>query len=253
MSDFSDYIIYADESGDHGLVSIDSEFPVFALVFCVISKEDYMSSIVPAIQKFKFQYWGHDTATLHEHGMRKEEGDFTFLMADSDLREKFMQDLSEILNDAPIQIIASIIDKERLKSQYSDPYNPYEIALLFCLERLFDILISNNQKGKVVHVVFESRGAKEDRELELEFRRICQENKQWGYKKGQKDFTQMTFEPRFAKKLSNSTGLQLADLVARPIALKQLRPNQSNRAYETIEPKLVQYKVFPFVPGKVFP
>lgn len=245
MSDFSDYIIYADESGDHGLVSIDSQFPVFALVFCVISKEDYTHSIVPAIQKFKFQYWGHDTATLHEHGIRKEEGDFAFLMADSELRERFLQDLSEILSGMPIQIVASIIDKELLKSLYSDPYNPYEIALLFCLERLLDILISNNQKGKVVHVVFESRGAREDRELELEFLRICRENKQWGYKQGQKDFTQITFEPRFAKKLSNSTGLQLADLVARPIALKQLRPDQPNRAYETIKPKLVKCKVFP--------
>lgn len=245
MADFSDYIIYADESGDHGLVSIDSQFPVFALVFCVISKEDYTCSIVPAIQKFKFQYWGHDAATLHEHGIRKEEGDFSFLMTDSELRERFLQDLSEIVDGMPIQIIASIIDKDLLKSLYVNPYNPYEIALLFCLERLFDILISNNQKGKVVHVVFESRGAKEDRELELEFRRICHENKQWGYREGQRDFTKITFEPRFAKKLSNSTGLQLADLVARPIALQHLRPNQSNRAYETIKSKLVQRKVFP--------
>lgn len=244
MSDYSDYIVYADESGDHGLVSIDPQFPVFALVFCVISKEDYTHSIVPAIQKFKFQYWGHDAATLHEHGIRREEGDFAFLMVDSGLRERFLYDLSEILSGMPIQIVASIIDKDLLKSQYPSPYNPYEIALLFCLERLLEILISHNQKGKVVHVVFESRGAKEDQELELEFHRICHENKQWGHKR-QKDFTQITFESCFAKKLSNSTGLQLADLVVRPIALKKLRPDQPNRAYEIIKPKLVKCKVFP--------
>ena len=32
MSDapHSDYIVFADESGDHGLVSVDPQFPVFA-------------------------------------------------------------------------------------------------------------------------------------------------------------------------------------------------------------------------------
>lgn len=37
----SDYLIFADESGDHGLSSIDEQFPVFALVFCLVRKQDY--------------------------------------------------------------------------------------------------------------------------------------------------------------------------------------------------------------------
>jgi hypothetical protein len=32
----SDYIIYVDESGDHSLTSIDPQFPVFTLAFCII-------------------------------------------------------------------------------------------------------------------------------------------------------------------------------------------------------------------------
>jgi hypothetical protein len=35
---FSDYIVFAGESGDHGLATIDPQFPVFALVFCVFQK-----------------------------------------------------------------------------------------------------------------------------------------------------------------------------------------------------------------------
>jgi|TARA_R100001509_G_scaffold32112_1_gene17053 hypothetical protein len=34
-----------------------------------------------------------------------------------------------------------------------------------------------------------------------------------------------------------SSGLQLADLVARPIGLKTLRPGQENRAFESLQPK----------------
>lgn len=42
---------------------------------------------------------------------------------------------------------------------------------------------------------------------------------------------------KFASKNHNSTGLQLADLIARPIGMKTLKPEQSNRAYEIIKEK----------------
>ena len=49
LAGFSDYIVFVDESGDHSLTSIDPEFPVFALSFCVISKVDYIALVVPAV------------------------------------------------------------------------------------------------------------------------------------------------------------------------------------------------------------
>jgi hypothetical protein len=41
-----------------------------------------------------------------------------------------------------------------------------------------------------------------------------------------------------ADKKTITTGLQLADLVARPIGLHALRPQQENRAYDLLQPKL---------------
>jgi hypothetical protein len=99
------------------------------------------------------------------------------------------------------------------------------------------------QAGRTVHVLFESRGKQEDADLELEFRRICANQRNWGYK--QPDFTKIRFEPFFVKKAANATGLQLSDLTARPIALHYLRPDQANRAYEIIETKLAGVKCFP--------
>lgn len=49
----------------------------------------------------------------------------------------------------------------------------------------------------------------------------------------------LNFEIVFADKKSNSAGLQLADLVARPIGLSVLRPHQSNRAFDAARPKLL--------------
>ncbi len=78
-------------------------------------------------------------------------------------------------------------------------------------------------------MVFERRGKNEDNLLELEFRRVCA-----GENKHQ---TPYPFVPEFASKQMNSTGLQFADLVARPIGLAFLKPGQPNRAYEILSTK----------------
>ncbi len=79
------------------------------------------------------------------------------------------------------------------------------------------------------HVIFECRGKKEDKKLDLEFRRICDGQNNWG---------ELPFDIIFADKKTNSCGLQLADLVARPLGRYVLNPKQDNRAYYIIEKKI---------------
>jgi hypothetical protein len=47
----------------------------------------------------------------------------------------------------------------------------------------------------------------------------------------------LPFEIVFADKKTNSTGLQLADLVARPVGIHVLRPHQENRAFDVLKRK----------------
>jgi hypothetical protein len=47
----------------------------------------------------------------------------------------------------------------------------------------------------------------------------------------------LPFEIIFADKKTNSSGFQLADLVARPVGLNFLRPEQENRAFEILKRK----------------
>ena len=51
---FSDYIVYVDESGDHSLESIDQEYPVFVLSFCIFRKDVYAGAMTSAVRKLKF-------------------------------------------------------------------------------------------------------------------------------------------------------------------------------------------------------
>ena len=242
----SDFVIYSDESGDHGLRNIDPDYPLFVLAFIIMRREDYIAKITPDLQRLKFKYWGHDQIIFHERDIRKKVGPFSIL-TDSDTLKESMSDLTSFIQDAPFKLCVTIIDKKRLTEKYINPWNPYHLSLGTCMEMLLGFLIKEGQKGKMVPIIFESRGNNEDNELELEFRRIRDNDAQWGYK--EVDFQSVDFGIFFAKKASNSTGLQLADLVARPCGLKYLRPLQLNRSYEILKSKIFLttngWKVFP--------
>jgi len=228
MTDHSDYIVYVDESGDHGLTSIDPQYPVFVLAFCIFHKESYRAAASPALQELKFRYFGHDMVVLHEHEIRKATGPFK-LLVDLATRERFMQDLNRLIESMPVTLVASVIHKLRLRERYSAPQNPYHIALAFGLERVASFLRRKGQAGRVTHLVFECRGKKEDAELSAEFARVCAGANYRG--------EVLPFQITFADKRTNCCGLQLADLFARPIGRKTMRSDEANRAFEIINRK----------------
>jgi hypothetical protein len=232
---FSDYIFYADESGDHSLRSIDQTYPAFALSLCAFRIATYCRRIIPDVLRLKFTYFGHDAVVLHERDIRKQIGNFTAL-TDQSLRDKFMRDLGYLLEDADFRIFAAVIDKTALRLDMF-PTNPYSLSLRICLQSAYLFLRQRRQVDRTSHFIFEKRGAKEDAELELEFRRIAD---------GDNDLRIpfAGFRIHFSDKRTNSTGMQIADLTARPIGLKVIRPNQPNRAFDTIASKIFSGKKF---------
>jgi len=225
---YSDYIVYVDESGDHSLVKINPDYPIFVLVFCVFKKAAYIETTVPQLQQFKFNHFGHDIVVLHEHEIRKEKAPFNIFKSKAE-RLAFLTELTGIIEASNFEIIACVIDKKKLAQKYTEPDNPYNLALTYGLERLHAYLIEKGEGTKPLHVVVERRGKKEDEALELVFRRICAGANFKG--------VDYPFTLQFAHKQVNSVGLQLADLVARPIGLSVLKPEQANRAFEVLEKK----------------
>ena len=223
----SDFIVYVDESGDHSLDSIDPDYPVFVLSFCVFRKSEYVNRVTPAIRDLEFRTFGHDMVVLHESDIRRKKGAFSRLGREP--REGFLNDLTDIIAKADFQLVAVVIDKRKLKDRYARPTHPYHLALEFGLERIYRLLRSAQQDDALTYVVCEARGAREDTELELAFRRI---------RDGENYFRgALPFDLIIADKRVNSEGLQLADLTARPIGLSVLRPEQENRAAQILEAK----------------
>ena len=224
---YSDYIIYADESGDHGLERIDPSYPVFVLAFCIVRKSDYVRTIVRPMVELKLRYFGNDLPILHSHEIRKSKGDFAILQNEK-VRRSFLPELSELVSGAEFTLVASVIDKLKLKSAYELPANPYVLAMKFCLEHSFAFLKERHEDGRPTQIVCESRGTREDEALESEFRRICDGANPWG---------KLPFHQRFARKACNSSGLQLADLAAHPIGRAIVSGNATSLAYQAVLPK----------------
>jgi hypothetical protein len=228
--DEGNFIVFVDESGDHGLERVDPGYPVFVLAFCVTSQKNYARKILPAVTEFKFRHFHHDQVVLHERDIRKDIGEFSGLR-DKHRKQAFLDELSGLIATFDLAVIASVIRKDLLIDKYRFPSNPYEIALAFGLERVHKWLKKNGETGQT-SVIIEKRGKREDNELELEFRRICS---------GANFFNvNLDFEPRFVPKAANVPGLQIADLIARPIGRHVLDPDQPNRAWEVIEKKMVR-------------
>ena len=227
MSDkYSEYIIYVDESGDHSLSSINPEYPMFVLAFCIFKKDSYINNAVRKLKKFKFIHFGHDMVVLHENEIRRDKGFFRTLKT-KELKQNFMNELTDIIDEENFTIIATAIRKNNIYPHKSN--HPYNLALRHCMQMTYNFLKEKNQENLITHIVVEKRGKKEDEDLELEFRRINSGYNDSGI--------HLPFEIIMAHKQSNSAGLQLADLVARPIGISILKPKQENRAYEIIKKK----------------
>lgn len=233
QTEHADFIIYADESGDHSIRVIANEYPVFVLVFCLFSVRDYIEIVCPAIQSLKFKFWGHDGIVLHEHDLRKPHGDFSWMMA-QDKRAEFYEDLNTIIETMPCRMIAVVVDKRLITTKYGPEVHPYHLSLQRGMLELQRTLSAHEQKKRHTNVIFESRGRTEDTQLMQEFLRVRDEMR---VNSGSLP-TQFNLTMRLAPKSMNLIGLQISDLIARPVGLMHLRPNQMNRSYHVLHNRL---------------
>ncbi len=156
---FGEFLVFVDESGDHELIKIEPQYPVFVLLFVIIRKEDYSDRVCRDLQRFKFEWWGHDEVVLHEHDIRKPFGDFLFLIRKS-ARERFLAELTALIGNLSATVIAVVIDKAAFVARYVNPVGPYGYAMTAGLERVFRHLESKGQANALTPVIVERRGPK---------------------------------------------------------------------------------------------
>jgi len=247
LHDISDPIlIYLDETGDHSLEKIDQDFPLFVLTTFLVRQSVYINEIVPYVYKLKIENFGHEGTILHSRDIRKARPPFDFLQ-NKIRRESFLESTSQLIGNLNYKLIVSVIKKTRLIQVYSKPYNPYELALKFNMERIVILLKKINQTR--VRLIAESRGENEDNSLRLAFYKILREGTE---RIGKEEFRKIELILTFLPKSFNIIGTQIADLCGYPIGRYILNPDKENKPYKVIEQKILGkidgwdcFKVFP--------
>lgn len=226
-------IMFLDESGDHSLDKIDSQYPVFCLAGVIIDEDEYQKVVSPDIDRIKLKYWKTTDVIFHSRSIRKCEPPFNNLL-DKSTRNPFYKSLNGFFSKSNIAIIASVILKQKLKDRYSDPSNPYELGMMFLMERFLYFLEEVGDRG---YITVESRDSKSNKDLFEEYSNILANGSGDKYFIEPSRFQTRIKKIEFVTKKQNENGHQLADLVAYPIATEILYPNRENLAFDAIKPK----------------
>lgn len=199
----------------------------------LVERTEYEQKIIPAVNRLKLKFWDHEGVNLHSRDIRKSSGPFRFLHI-SELRNLFMTELSELMVQGEYRIYTTAINKvEHLRKWGDRAENPYILALRNTMLEIA-LFLKNNGTAELP-LVAEARGKREDGELEQAFYKLASDHREI-------DWTLV-----FQKKENNIAGIQLADLVAHPIARNVINPLQENRAFSAIESKIQGEKI------RVFP
>ncbi len=226
--------MYIDESGDHGLSNLNPDFPIFLLCGIVISFESY-EGLSKGFNSVKQDIWKSNSVIFHSRDIRKCEKEFKYLF-NIDLKAEFYKKLDNIIGGCDYKIIAAAIKKENYIKKYGKLSNDvYEISLSFVIERAIFYLESLKENDISLEIIIERRGIKEDKKLHEHFQKIL--SRGTGYIKADK-LSRYNPTISFKNKKENINGLQLADLIAYPIARYVLEPERVNPSFEVFKDKL---------------
>lgn len=226
-------IIFLDECGQHSLTGVDA-FPVFVLSAVVVRDVDY-----PVVdgewKRWKHLWFGNEGFLVHEPAIRRRE-DPWYGAQDA------IDDLPRIISELDFVALAVVFHRGDYLADFgtgpidvSLPDHVYLVAVDFLMERAV-FALDGHFGGARARVVAESRGPKEDALVQHELSRLHLE--------GTSYISDAWFRQQlhpgitFLRKSENNTGLQLADLAARPIGEKVADPSSSPPRWEVFRDKL---------------
>ena len=226
----SDHLAFIDESGDAVMDPIDPQFPVLVLAICIFRRDVYEAQVVPRFRRLKRRYFGRDDVVFHERDIRQRRGVFTSIGSET-RREQLMLDLTHALQESPFTVVAVAARKQSLRLSRTPDLDLYQECLRAGLFQAFEFLAQETAEPFPTNVIAESRGRREDRHLKEAldaFQRPAVAD----------PASVPGFDLSFANKAAGHIGLEIADLVAYPIARHVLGRPQQRNPFNLIERKM---------------
>ncbi len=233
--------VYIDECGSHSLKAKEN-LSTFALA-AVIIDDSAATEVDRQWKSWKRRYLGAASKQVHEPDVRKQEKSF-YCGGDVAHQRRAVAALPNIIRGLNFTAIVCIVHRpEYLKAignvalDDSLPTHPYLMTLHFTAERVA-LALEHELGGAKARFVVESRGELEDAALQYEFARLFLD----GTTYVSASWFRQKFLPgmEFKTKDDNSTGLQLADLCARPCADKIMHPTTTPDRWDAVRSKLCE-------------
>jgi hypothetical protein len=177
------YTLYLDETGDWGYPNYDPSRPVLCLCGTIFLDENYDRKIVPDIRVLKRSHFHDADIVLHRYNVLARQKKFSVLK-DAEHTRSFVTEFSNYITGLDIQIIIASLDKIKHHQRYGSnrvdnwlPENVYSLLFTFVVERFVAFLWSQNKSGG--KIVVESRGLKEDNNIQYWYSMILRNGTQF--------------------------------------------------------------------------
>jgi hypothetical protein len=207
------YRIFIDEVGNHDMRSSADPFHQYLGLTGAIMRLAYeQGPFSAALETIKALIFHDPLIVFHRREMIDASPPFEVLR-DAEVRSQLDALLLQLLASATYRVFTVVIDKKEHQRKYTVwRFHPYHYCLTVMLERYVLFLVRMNMTGDVMT---ESRGRKENMQLEKAFRYI--------YDNGTVHVPARIFQERLTSrelkiksKSANIAGLQFADLIANP-------------------------------------
>ena len=208
--------MYIDETGDHSLSKIQKSYPIFVLCGVICDESYHNDELTSKLNELKLKHFNTDQIILHSKEMThpqgaSHEGYAKFM--DADFRRKFYADFEKMLGSLDVTVVACVIMKSKHFAKYGlEAKDPYLLSFDNLLNRLV-FELKSGQKGKFVA---ESRDTVLDNQLEISY--LSSRVEGTSMVRPAEIAQKLESGIAFRKKHDNIAGLQLADMVATPIA-----------------------------------
>jgi hypothetical protein len=231
--------VFVDECGSHTLKAKEP-FKAFSLA-AVIIRDSVAREVDRKWKRWKRDYLGSADKLVHEPDIRRGRSSF-WCDGDSAQRARAVATLESIIDRLDFAGVVCVLDRPAYVAEWglrppdaSLPNQPYVMMLHFLVERLAMVL-HEQFAGARGRMVLESRGPLEDASMQYEFARLFLD----GTSYVSATWFRQQFLPgiSFMDKEENTTGLQLADLLARPCAEKVLEPSSTPARWLAFKKKL---------------
>lgn len=224
------FYLYIDECGDQNLENYNPGFPVFTLCGVLVSRDNKIK-LEEEFRALKMELWGNEDVIIHSRDIRRCKNEFINLL-NPEIKSHFYNRVNSILSQHNVYVVvACTILKEPFIRLFSNTEDVYGLSLSYLIERSI-FCVDDICESASIDIIFEKRGKIEDRTLTGFYNGLRVTGTKWVDSERLKDRIG-AFTSRSKK--DNIIGLQIADLIAYPIARKVLNPESPNPAFEIIK------------------